>query len=314
MLTPGVTKLLCIVGPTATGKTGSAIAISKYIPSYLISADSRQVYAGMDVVTGKDHDIAVEIDGIDIVNPDQPCSVAVWQKSADMGLEYALTHGKLPIIVGGTGLYVKAMIEPIPTIGVPINEKLREELGSQNIEVLQSRLMRLDPARFYGMNNSDAHNSRRLIRAIEVAEFGKAQLSEFHWDRPGIVSQLMIGLAYTDNSLFESAVRKRVVARLKKGAVLETKKLIEKYGKSIPSLTAIGYRSIIQFIEGKLSEKEMTEKWTADEVAYAKRQMTWFRKVKGIEWHDAGDPHISEVVARRAREWYDKDTYDNDAG
>ena len=93
-----------------------------------------------------------------------------------------------------------------------------------------------------------------------------------------------------------------------------SKKLIEKYGKSIPSLTAIGYRSIIQYIEGSLTKEEMAEKWTSDELAYAKRQMTWFRKVKGIEWYDAGNPQVSEVIARRAREWYDNDTYENNTG
>lgn len=312
MLSPSVTKLLCIVGPTGTGKTSLAVKISKTIPSYLISADSRQVYTGMDIVTGKDHPEGVYLDGIDIVEPDTPCSVAVWQQHTDMGLEYALTYGMLPVIIGGTGLYVQAMIEPIPTIGVPIDGKLREELAAQSIEYLQARLIRSDPARFYGMNNSDAHNPRRLIRAIEVAEFGKAQLREFHADRPGITSLLMIGLEHQDTAVYKSAVRDRVMKRLRMGAVDETKKLLEKYGKELPSLSAIGYRSIIGHIEGELTRDEMVEKWTADEIAYAKRQMTWFRKVRGIEWYDAGDAHVSEVVAKRVGEWYDNSTYDDD--
>lgn len=306
MLTPNIEKLLCIVGPTATGKTGIAVKISKTIPSAIISADSRQVYKEMDIVTGKDHPKDITIEGIDIVAPNEPCSVAVWSQSVMLSLEFASTQNELPIIVGGTGLYVKSIIHPIPTMGIPTYEKLRHELEQVSIEDLQARLRRLNPARFYGMNNSDANNPRRLIRAIEVAEFGKSQLSEFHGERHNIYQEMVIGLSYKDSSRYESAIRERVIARLKMGAVEETKKLLEKYDRNLPSMTAIGYRSLIQYLEGELTKEQLIEKWTADELSYAKRQMTWFRKVPNLQWFDARDPASAGKIAKLVAKWYAK--------
>lgn len=288
-------KLLCIVGPTATGKTARAIAESLTQPSIIVSADSRQVYRGMDIVTGKDHPKDVVIYGVDILRPDESCSVAVWYDTVMQPIRQAWTEGKQVIVVGGTGLYVKAITAGIDTMQVPLNQPLRNELESLSIPELQEKLISLDSPKFAAMNHSDALNPRRLIRAIEVSRF-------LHVGRNDIVSRLetacagrrsreiskdskMIGLKYSDESIQRNKIMERVVSRLSHGAIEETKKLLVKYNQGLQSMTAIGYKSIISFLEGNLTEAEMIEKWVSGEIAYAKRQMTWFRK-QPVIWYD----------------------------
>lgn len=273
-------KLLCIVGPTGTGKTKRAVEESLKQPSILVSADSRQVYRGMDIVTGKDHPKGMTIYGIDIVDPDEDCSVSVWHDAVMPHIQQAWQEGKQVIVVGGTGLYVKALTGGIATMQIPINQPLRDELTTLSLETLQSKLSALDPTKYASMNHSDQNNPRRLIRAIEIAHTPNLPSTIRHPP-----STQIIGLRYYHNSNYSSNIRMRVLARLKAGAVEETKSLIEKYDKNLQSMSAIGYKSIIDFIEGKINQDELVEHWVSDELAYAKRQLTWFRK-QPIIWYD----------------------------
>jgi tRNA dimethylallyltransferase len=278
-------SLLGIVGPTGVGKTALAIEIAKLTPSILVSADSRQVYREMDIVTGKDHPKDLKIYGIDICDPDKSCSVAVWYDAVRPAMEKAWRDGKLVIVVGGTGLYLRAVTEGIETMQVPINEKLRDELGERSVTELQEKLSALSPEKLTGMNHSDQGNPRRLVRAIEVAQYEQGTPLTPKIDDPR--STRLIGLR-PPVSGYSDIVTKRVKQRLQNGAVEETKKLLTMYGKDLQSFSAIGYRSIAEYLEGKLCEEEMTARWVADELAYAKRQMTWFRKVGAIKWYDKG--------------------------
>lgn len=303
---PSTTKILCLVGPTATGKTGVAVSLSHQLPAVIFSADSRQVYRGMDIVTGKDHPSGIGVEGTDIVEPDQPCSVAVWKRAIALSWEFAETTGKLPILAGGTGLYLQSILGGIPTMDIPPDDKLRGKLAGLDVTELQARLRCLDPARLVGMNHSDAHNPRRLVRAIEVALFHRAQLREFHYQRPGLTDYLALGLKYFDNSIYESVVRQRVEDRINQGAIDETRQLLLRYGRNISSLSAIGYRSLIRYLDGELSHTELVDLWTRDELNYAKRQLTWFRKMPGIVWTDAADPMKADKIAKLVTTWYDK--------
>lgn len=276
-------QLLCIVGPTGVGKTARAVEIAKLSPSILVSADSRQVYRGMDIVTGKDHPKDLKIYGIDICDPDASCSVAVWYDAVRPTIEKAWGEGKLVIVVGGTGLYLRALSEGIPTMQVPINQDLRDELSAFSVSKLQEKLSTLSQEKFTSMNHSDQSNPRRLIRAIEVAE----SLSKLDIQFPRPESKI-IGLNYFDTSKYRSDVEERVRARIQQGAIEETKNLLTQYNKDLQSFSAIGYRSISRYLEGTVSEEEMIGHWVADELAYAKRQMTWFRKVPTIKWYDKG--------------------------
>lgn len=279
-------KLLCIVGPTGTGKTARAIEEAQKTPSIIVSADSRQVYRGMDIVTGKDHPKGIKIYGIDIVDPDQSCSVAVWHDAVMPNIEKAWQESRQVIVVGGTGLYVKALTDGIPTMQVPINQPLRDELSSLSITELQQKLHKLNPSKFTSMNHSDSLNPRRLIRAIEVAGHPERTCPEQgRRSRRISCDYQLIGLKYFDDSNYSSAVRQRVLDRLKQGAVQETKSFLSKYGKSIQSMSAIGYRSLINFIENKCTKQEMIDSWVEGELAYSKRQFTWFRK-QPVIWYD----------------------------
>lgn len=280
-------KLICIVGPTATGKTKKAIELSLGSPSILISADSRQVYRGMDIVTGKDHGKGITLYGIDLVAPDGECSVSVWYDAVISHVQQAWDEGKQVIVVGGTGLYVKALTEGINTMNVPINQALRGELSLHSVGELQRRLQVLDPKKFSAMNHSDANNPRRLVRAIEIETFKKEThnpiLEKLTQTSPLEIS--MIGLKYSNEQIHRQKIHERVVSRLSSGAIEETKTLLSKYDPSLKSMTAIGYKSIISHIKGELSYDQMVENWVNDEMAYVKRQFTWFNK-QPVIWYD----------------------------
>jgi tRNA dimethylallyltransferase len=276
-------KLLCIVGPTGTGKTKRAILESSKQPSILISADSRQVYREMDIVTGKDHPKDVEIFGIDLVSPEQDCSVSVWYDSVMPHLRRAWSEGKVGVVVGGTGLYVKALTDGVDTMHIGVNDSLRKELEPLSLTQLQQRLIRTSQSKYDSMNHSDRCNPRRLIRAIEVGE-SKQNMAENHVTNLDIASEL-IGLNPPAN--YRELILARVLSRLELGAIEETEKLLSKYGPNRKSLSALGYKSIISHLNGDLTPEQMIESWVSDELAYAKRQLTWFRKQKVI-WYDVG--------------------------
>ena len=291
-------KLLAIVGPTATGKTSLAISLSIKFSGTLISADSRQVYRGMDIVTGKDHDPGITLQGIDIVNPDEECSVAVWHDSVS---KY-LSQSSLAIVVGGTGLWVKALTDGIETMNVPRDEGLRSKLEVLTVLDLQRILRNLDNEKFTSMNQSDVNNPRRLIRAIEIL---KANSIPQNTSSIPLNSKI-IALYYGDQAIYEQVVRSRVVQRIEQGAITETRNIIASYGTSFASLSAIGYRSIMSFIEGNLSEQDLIEVWTRDELNYAKRQLTWFRKIPNIDWFDVNSDNYLAKIESAVQEWYDK--------
>lgn len=267
--------ILCIVGPTGTGKTVKAINIATRQPSILISADSRQVYRSMDIVTGKDHPRDINIFGIDIVDPDEPCSVSVWYNSVMPHIQQAWKEEILPIIVGGTGLYVKAITDGIETMEIPINDELRNELSLLPLEELQIVLKNVDSKKYESMNNSDKQNPRRLIRAIEVTKSGSTPTP-----RSFSINSKLIEISPPPDDIYSKMIKDRVNSRLELGAIEETKKLIDKYGKSVPSMSAIGYKSIIQYLEGNFSKQKLIEIWVRDEINYAKRQVTWIKKQK----------------------------------
>ena len=286
---PSVPRLLCIVGPTATGKTAHALKLASKQPSILVSADSRQVYRGMDIVTGKDHPRDVPIFGVDIVDPDQSCSVSVWYDAVMSHITAAWGKGILPIVVGGTGLYVKALTNGIGTLHIPPNEHLRSELAGYSVTELQDKLHQVGPQKLTSMNESDRANSRRLTRAIEICDYRESHPERALASRMGNSDSTIIGLRYYDDSNYRSTIKARVRARLAAGAAQETKRLLSQYGEHIQSLSAIGYRSLIAYVKGEASEAEMVDRWVADELAYAKRQIVWFKK-QPVEWQFVDKP------------------------
>jgi len=275
-------KLIVIVGPTASGKSGLAVEIAKKYNGEVISADSRQVYKGMDIGTGKI--TKKEMQGIkhyllDVVSPKTRFTVAQYQKKANKAIEAIIKKGKLPILCGGTGFYIQSIIDNIIIPKVKPDWKLRKKLEEQTAEELFKKLEELDPTR---AKNIDKYNKRRLIRAIEIVLKTKKPIPELKKNQPYNI--LMLGTKI-DKKELEKRIEKRLTKRLKQGMIKEVKKL-HKSGVSYKRLEEFGleYRYIAYYLQNKINEQRMIEKLQKEIEHYSKRQMTWFKKDKRIIW------------------------------
>ncbi len=262
-------KLLIICGPTATGKTKLAVSLAQKFDGELISADSRQVYRGMDLVTGKEWaDVPIWL--YDVVDPDHEFSVSHWAKLAKDAIADIQNRGKLPVVVGGTGLYIKALLDPFETIDIPPNKKLRESLGKLTVGQLQKMVSR------GAMNESDWNNPRRLIRRIEISKSKRTMIGP-----QKIYDVLICGLT-APIGVLDTRIDERLKKRLEEGMKKEMDTLVKKYDRSLPAMSAIG----------------------VNEHAYSRRQMTWFRKMPGIQWFDITDPQLMAKVTTKVTAWY----------
>ncbi len=289
-------KILVIVGPTASGKSDLAIKLAKRFHGEVISADSRQVYKGLDIGSGKLS--KKEMKGIphhliDVVSPKKTFSVSDFQKLANKKIEEIIKRDKLPIICGGTGFYIQSIVDGIILPEVKPNLKLRKELEKLGVNQLFEKLKVLDPVR---AKNIDAQNPRRLMRAIEIATaLGKVPKLMGTEDSPwGILKGspryhfLQIGIKVPDEIL-RKKINKRLAQWFKQGLVEEVKKL-RKQKISFKRIKEFGleYFYVAEFLEGKIDKKEMIEKSQTAIYQYAKRQMTWFKRDKRITWIEAG--------------------------
>lgn len=298
-------KILVICGPTATGKTSLAVMLSKKFNGEIVSADSRQVYKGMDIGTGKEWARGVKIWGYDLIDPKKEYSVSQYLRFVKKTLGDIWNRGKLPILTGGTGLYIKGVVDGIPTVDVPRNKKLRENLENKTATELFENLSMLDTIRAGSMNSSDRKNPRRLIRAIEIAQWrlqhgeGKKRLT--------IKNQLlvlMIGLSASKESL-DYRITERVDARVKAGAKMEIEKLLKhRVSWHHQSMQALGYRQWRDYFEGGVDENIVIDEWCREEIRYARRQMTWFKKDKRINWFDINEAGYQKRVEILVKKWY----------
>jgi tRNA dimethylallyltransferase len=310
-------KLFVICGPTATGKTAFTLRLAKKFAGEIISADSRQVYKGMDIVTGKDlppkaklingHYLFdnIPVWGLDLVNPNEEFSVAHYQKIAQKIIKNIQSRRKLPILVGGTGLYIKAIVEGIETIGIPPNKKLRKDLQKLTTTQLQNCLKKINPSHFNKLNRSDKHNPRRLIRAIEIAKLNQPKyLKKLKKNIP--YNTLIVGLK-SDNQILYQRIDQRVEKRIKEGTQKEIRNLLKKgYSWKLPSMSALGYRQWRSSFEGKETKEQAIKKWKFAEHAYCRRQLTWFKKIKKIHWFDIKTKKFAQKIENQVKDWYHK--------
>ncbi len=316
--------LLVICGPTATGKTSLGIHLAKKFKGEIISADSRQVYKGMDIGTGKDLEVIrkskIPVHLIDVIKPDQEFNVAKYYQLAWKAIKEIWRKKKLPIIVGGTGFYIKAIVDGIESLGIEPNWELRKELDKLEIEELKDKLKRLDPRKWEKMNQSDRQNPRRLIRAIEIALANK---KSFNIQR--LTSNvLMISLTAANEVLYQR-IDDRVRERVKQGIEGEIKRLLGRgYTWENSALGAtIGYqewqahferqretrfpsKARGSYFEGKTTREETIEQWQFAEHTYARRQLTWFKRDKRIKWFDFTKPELGLRVEKLVKDWYTK--------
>lgn len=310
-------KLLIISGPTATGKTSLGVNLAKKFNGELVSADSRQVYVGMDLSTGKDlpqeakskegHYLFdnVPVWMLDVVKPNEEFSVADYVDLASKVIDGISQRNKLPIIVGGTGFYIKALIDGIDTLGIPPDWDLRKQLSLKSIAELFEMLSRINSEKSASMNTSDKQNPRRLIRAIEVS-LNKSNITPqnpaFYFSLP--TSCLFIGLS-ADYKFLYDRVDKRIEEQVKLGAEKEINKLIEDgYTWDLPAMSAMGYGVWRPYFENKQTKEQVIEKWKFSEHAYCRRQMTWFKKDTRIKWFDITKQNYQDEIEHLVEEWY----------
>lgn len=277
-----MSKIIVILGPTASGKTDLAIKLAKKFNGEIINADSRQVYKGMDIGTAKP--TKKEMRGIrhyllDIASPKRHFTVTQYRKLALKAINKIQKKGKIPILCGGTGFYIQAVIDGIVIPEVKPDWKLRKKLEKKSVKELYKILKKLDPER---AKTIEKENPRRLIRAIEICKkIGKVPPLKFN---PLPYPVLIIGIKKSKKELNEK-IKKRFFKWLKDGLILEVIRL-RKSGLSLKRIEEFGmhYREIAKYFQGKSSEKEMVENSIKEIQNYAKRQMTWFKKDKRIKW------------------------------
>ena len=308
-------KLLIICGSTATGKTNLALKLSKIFSGQIISADSRQVYKGMDIGTGKDlpqkakqykdgHYLIkkIKVWGYDLVKPNQDFSVAHFINFAIPRIKKIWTARELPILVGGTGL-----TKPLNTIAIPANQVLRQQLSKLNVLSLQKKLKKLDFDKYQKMNHSDQHNPRRLIRAIEINLKGPT-LKVKKTKRLNLAEsdQFWVGLTANKKNL-DNRVEKRVLDRISANSKAEVESLIKAgYSWNLPSMSAMGYKQWQPYFKKNINIDKVIKSWTTAEKQYLRRQITWFHKKPYIKWFNINSHNYPQIVVTQLKSWYTK--------
>lgn len=279
----GNKKIIVIVGPTASGKTGLSIKLAKKFNGEIISADSRQVYKQMDIGTAKI--TKKEMEGVphyllDVASPKKKFTAAQYRKLGMKALNTIFKKEKLPIVCGGTGFYIQALIDGIVLPEVKPDWKLREKLGSKTTEELYKILKKLDPKR---AKTIDEDNPRRLVRAIEIVTLTKKPVGEIKTD-PLPYSTLIIGVQREPEKL-KKLIEKRFKIWLEQGFVKEIKKL-RKSGISWKRIEEFGmhYRAFALYLQNKITEEEAEERSLKELWQYTKRQATWFKRDQRIIW------------------------------
>jgi tRNA dimethylallyltransferase len=282
-------KVIVILGPTSSGKSDLAVKIAKKVRGEVISADSRQVYKGLNLGTGKI--TKKEMEGVphfllDVANAKNKFNISLYKKLADKKIKEILSRGKVPIICGGTGFYIDAVVNGIIFPEVPPNEKLRKILNKKNAQELFKILQKLDKNRAKDIKNKNELNNKvRIIRAIEIVKvLGK--IPKITEATPPY-NFIKIGL-FVPLDILKRRIEKRLLARIKSGMFKEIKNL-HKNGLSWKRMEELGleYRYVSLYLQNKISKNEMLKTLNLESFKYAKRQMTWFKRDNEIRWLDA---------------------------
>ncbi|HKE61397.1 MAG TPA: tRNA (adenosine(37)-N6)-dimethylallyltransferase MiaA [Nitrospira sp.] len=301
--------VVVIVGPTAVGKSRIAIGVAKRFETEILTADSRQVYRGMDVGTDKPpltmrHGISHQL--IDLVDPDKPFNAGLFRQRAGEAIERLYQHRQLPLVVGGTGLYVRTLLQGLceaPPADPIVRAQLREEVRARGYEHLYARLAAIDPVTAGKLHPRD---TSKIIRALEVHQLSGLPMSEFQAshgfaERP--FSSLVIGLNRGRDELYRR-IEERIDWQLSNGLVEETRGLLDQgYRRESAAMKGLGYRQVAAYLAGECDRDEMVRVFKRDTRRFAKRQMTWFRREPDIAWlmMDATETaeHTVERVTRR---------------
>lgn len=298
--------LIVLVGPTAAGKSSIALAVAERVGGEIVAADSMQVYRGFDIGTAKPS--AAERSRVphhllDLVKPDQPFTAADYVRLASAAIVEIRARGHLPIVVGGTGLYVRALLCGLfdgPGEITPLRETLYQEAAQEGSATLHRRLETIDPETAAAIHPNDLF---RIVRALEVAAVSGRPISILrveghrnHRPVPGPI--LKFGLERNRQELYQR-IEVRVEAMMKQGLLREVQNLLDRgYGDTLRPLRAIGYRHMIGHLKGEVSLDDAVASLKRDTRRYAKRQLTWFRHEDGIEWLPVEGSEVGERALR----------------
>ena len=282
-------KVVVIVGPTASGKTAVSIELAKKINGEIISADSMQIYKYMDIGTAKptlDEMQGIKHYMLDVVMPDETFNVAKYKSMAESAIEEILKKGKVPIIVGGTGLYVNTLVDGIEFADVPGDEEYRNELIEKGYrEGAMSIYKELEKVDSESAKKIDPNNIRRVARALEIYKVtGKTKTQLDIESRKEVkYDYRLFGMEWDRETLY-NRIDLRVDKMIEAGLIDEVRNVTEKFKISNTAVQGLGYKEVIEFLNGNISYEEMIEKLKLETRHYAKRQLTWFRRDKRIKW------------------------------
>lgn len=285
-------KVIVICGPTASGKTALSIELAKKINGEIVSCDSMQIYKDMDIGTAKP--TIEEMQGIkhymlDFVSPDERYSVADYKKQAKQAIREIIEKGKVPIVVGGTGLYVDSLIYEIEYQNIEFDEKYRKQLEERSekegLEVLYNEAKKIDPEAIIKISPND---KKRILRILEIYNAtGKNKTEQEKESRKNEVEfdYKVYAISWDREKLYDR-INQRVDIMIDQGLIEEVQKIYSKYNKFPTAMQGLGYKEVLEYLEGKCNKQEMIDKIKQETRRYAKRQLTWFRKNKQTIWLD----------------------------
>jgi len=297
--------IVAIIGPTAIGKSRIGIEVAKILHTELLTADSCQVYRGMDIGTDKPtlqerHGIPHQL--IDLVDPDQSFNVGDFRRHAIQEITRLHRQGLLPLVVGGTGLYIRALLRglcPGPPANWSIRQALTQEASERGWSFLHEKLQHVDPDLAQRLHPNDQPKVLRALEVYETLGIPFSQVQQQHQFQESPYPFLLIGLTMERQTLYRR-IETRVEWEIEKGLVQETQQLLQQgYARTLGSMKGLGYRQFSGYLEGEYSYEEAVRLLKRDTRHFAKRQMTWFRKEPGIQWITLEEPDIPTQATKR---------------
>lgn len=292
-------KMICVVGATASGKTSLGVELAGALGGEIISADSMQVYKGMSVATAaatKEEQKGIKHHLLEFLEPEETFSVAQFAALAKKKAFEINEKGRVPIVVGGTGLFIDSLVQNITFADVEVDEELRARLSERSTDELYEELMSLDED---AARDIHKNNRKRVIRALELYYGGVSktkQNEESHCEESPF-DALYIGITYSDREKLYDRINRRVDLMVKNGLIEESKKMLSLEGKT--SKQAIGHKELKPYLDGKITLDEALENLKRETRRYAKRQLTWFRRNENIKWL-YGDKMSSDELVKTA--------------
>lgn len=292
------TKIICVVGATASGKTDLAVKLAKAVDGEIVSADSMQVYKNMPIATAvatKEEQDGVPHHLVEFLNTDETFSVADYVELAKSKIAEISSRGRVPIVAGGTGLFVDSLVKNISFSEVGSNAEIRTELAEKSNEELYEKLLKLDPNAAVDIH---PNNRKRVIRALELCMSGTSKTEQNEnsllCDSP--YDALYIGIGYKDRQKLYDRINKRVDLMFEAGLENEARQMLGKQG--LTARQAIGHKELQPYIDGKITLDEAAENLKRETRRYAKRQLTWFRRNENINWLYADEMSKDELVKK----------------